>query len=406
LELRNLKDEYYCGGPVVELRHWVRRSRPTADFLNLWPQCQKRVVVGTFRGRSAITLACRLLGIGPGHEVLAPAYNCGSEIDALLHAGAQVVGYRVSRRGEIDLDDIMARRSSRTRAVYVIHYFGWEQPMASLRQWCDGQHLLLIEDCALALFSHGPLGLLGRTGDAAIFSLPKTLGSYHGGLLSLAASPGGGMPALAPAGFAVLWREIQTSLRGAAAGWLEGLALHSGLLSLRRRLRPRLRQPDAGARLPPMPADYYFNPRKYENRALHPRARAAAGWVSWREIASRRRTNYLWLLRALGEIPGVEPFYPCLPEGVCPLSLPLLVQNRNGCVRDLLCKGIQALPWWAGFHRNGVAWSQFPDACWLKNNMLTLPIHHGLDENHLGYVADTAREVFRTSGAGARNSHS
>ena len=124
-------------------------------LIRSWPQLPRSLGDWHLRGRSAVALACRLFGIGPGHEVLVPAYNCGTELDALLHSGAQVVGYQVSRKCEIDLEDLIGRRSARTRAVYFIHYFGWEQPMEELRRWCDDQGLLLIEDCALALFSKG-----------------------------------------------------------------------------------------------------------------------------------------------------------------------------------------------------------------------------------------------------------
>ena len=105
----------------------------------------------THRGRTAVALACGMLGLAAGHEVLFPSYHCGTELDALLHAGVTPVAYRVTRQCEIDLDDLISRKTDRTRAVYLIHYFGWEQPMERLRRWCDEQGLLLIEDCALAL---------------------------------------------------------------------------------------------------------------------------------------------------------------------------------------------------------------------------------------------------------------
>jgi dTDP-4-amino-4,6-dideoxygalactose transaminase len=356
------------------------------------------LVVGTFRGRSAVALSCRLLGIGPGHEVLVPAYNCGTELDAVRYSGARIVAYRVSRRCEIDLADLIARRSSHTRAVYLIHYFGWEQPMEELRRWCDGQGLLLIEDCALALFSRGSSGLIGRTGDAAIFSLPKTLGFYRGGLLSLPQSRTIETPRLTPPGFPALLMEIRHSALVLTLRRLESLGLYGALLSARRHLPGNRRTPDADGAFPEMPADYYFNPELDADRGLHPQARAVAGSVSSAETVYRRRTNYLRIAGALDGIRGVELLYQQLPEGVCPLSLPLLVSNRDACVEALLGRGIPALPWWAGFHQNGVDWSQFPEACWLKHNLLTLPVHQELDERHSDYLAETAIQVFRSTG--------
>jgi perosamine synthetase len=384
------------------MREWLVHP-PSGDLASSWPQLQDRLVIGAYSGRSAVSLACRLLGLGAGHEVLVPAYNCGMEIDAVLHSGAAVAGYRVSRQCDIDLADLAARRSSRTRAVYLIHYFGWEQPMEELRRWCDDEGLLLIEDCALALFSRGPSGGIGRMGDAVIFSLPKTLGFCHGGLLSLPRSRSVDVPRLSPAGFTTWLKEIRHSARSMTLGTLEQLGLYGALLGARRRLGRHSRALDTDAGLPRMPDEYYFNAQTHANRGLGPWASAVASSASCEEIVRRRRHNYLRLAGALDGIPDVKPLFRHLPDGVCPLSLPLLVSNRDAYVEVLLGKGIPAFPWWAGFHRNGIEWAQFPEACWLKHHVLTLPVHQGLDDRHLNHVADTASRVLRSTVAGGGN---
>lgn len=150
-----------------------------------------------------------------------------------------------------------------------------------------------------------------------------------------------------------------------------------------------------------MPGDYYFNPSNDADRGIHPWVYAVAGSVSWKEIVLRRRANYLRLAGAVAGILGLKTLFDQLPEGICPLSLPLLVSNRDACVELLQASGIAALPWWAGFHRNGIDWDQFPDACWLKRNVLTLPIHQGMDDQHLAYVAETAAKVSESAGAGS-----
>ena len=391
-----VKPILYCGGPSVGLWNWLQAKHPGKVLAGSWPQLRDRQVIATYHGRSAVALACRLLGIGRDHEVLVPAYNCGTEIDALQYSGARVVGYQVSRRCEINLADLMARKSERTRAVYLIHYFAWEQPMQELRRWCDEQGLFLIEDCALALFSEGATGNIGRMGDAAIFSLPKTLGCCHGGLLSLSASHMVEMPRLLPAGFSAVFQEIQRSIRVAAFAGLERLGLYGASLAVRSRFRRKQDMRKAVGELPQMPDDYYFNPSEDADRGIHPRLFALAESVSWKQVVHRRHANYLQLAGALDGIPGLKLLYDQLPEEVCPLSLPLLVPNRDACVELLQARGIAALPWWAGFHRNGIVWDQFPDACWLKHNLLTLPIHQGLDDQHLAYVAETATQVFRS----------
>jgi dTDP-4-amino-4,6-dideoxygalactose transaminase len=355
-----------------------------------------RQVVGTYRGRTAIALACRLLGLGAGDEVLIPAYNCGTEFDALLMSGATPVAYRVTRNCELDFDDLGKRKSSRTKAVYVIHYFGWEQPLEKLRKWCDAHGLLLIEDCALALFSTGPSGQVGRVGDAAIFSLPKTLGFIHGGLLSLKSPVDSEASHFTQAGFSTLKSELRQSVRTWIVKLTETAGFYGKILARRRHARFAKVADSGEASFPEMPKDYYFSQETDGNRAIHPKTLRAAYSFDPAGIIERRRYNYARLVEKLRDLPEVTLLYHDLPNGVCPLSLPLAVSGRDACVKMLQDRGIAALPWWAGFHRGGTEWMHFPEACWLKRNVLTLPIHHGIDDRHLTYIAKASVQVFQS----------
>ncbi|MDB6169030.1 MAG: aminotransferase, DegT/DnrJ/EryC1/StrS family [Verrucomicrobia bacterium] len=377
----------YCGSPAVAATEWFRRAGSPVAVSRDWPQFRDRQVIATYRGRTAIALACRLLGIGAGDEVLVPAYNCGSEIDPLLHLGASLAGYNVTREGAVDFKDLAARKTSRTKAVYVIHYFGWEQPMADLRKWCDQHGVMLIEDCALSLFSEGQTGAIGQVSDAAIFSLPKTLGFHHGGLLSLSKSHEVKVLALEPPPADTFRREIRTSVRAAAFRALESVGLYGAALSAKQSLGRKPSTTDDGS-FPPMPDSYYFDPARHENRSMHPQALLAAGGADWEKIREARRNNYVRLAQALGGVGRVKPLFPKLPERVCPLSLPLVVGDRDRFVEALLRRGIGAYPWWAGYHQKSLSWSHFPDACWLKNNVVTLPIHQQLNGRHLSYISE------------------
>jgi dTDP-4-amino-4,6-dideoxygalactose transaminase len=384
---RTMKRVRYCGGPSIGLHKWLLPTCSSNNIVSTHEQFRNRRVIGTYSGRSAIALACKLLGIGPGDEVLVPAYNCGTEIDAIIYTGAKTIGYQVSRRCEIDLADLFARKTKHTKVVYVISYFGWEPPLAELRRWCDEQGLFLIEDCALALFSRGETGLIGQLGDATIYSLPKTLGSIHGGLLSLPESNRCIIPDLILAARATLLSEILNSTKATLFRKLDQLRLYGPLQSI----LGQFKHSDAETEneRPDMPASYYFAPQIHADRACHPLAARVGSSIDWQAIVHQRRQNYLQLFNALTESGNVTPLYQNLPEGVCPLSLPLLVSNRDACVAKLQAKGISAYPWWAGFHRSAIDWSQFPDACWLKRHLLTLPVHQGLKAHHISYMTKT-----------------
>ena len=146
-------------------------------------QLADRDTVFTYQGRYAISLVCRALKIGPGDEVLVPAYNCGAEVDPYVWCGAKAIFYRVDNRASIDLDDIKRRVTPATRIIHVTHFFGWPQEIGELSAWCRERGLYLLEDCALALFSKGAGDTIGKTGDAAFYSFVKSLPVPDGGIL-------------------------------------------------------------------------------------------------------------------------------------------------------------------------------------------------------------------------------
>ena len=96
------------------------------------------------------------------------------------------------------------------------------------------------------------------------------------------------------------------------------------------------------------------------------------------EVVWRRRRNYSELLELTGCIEGVRPLYANLPEGVCPLALPLLVTDRRHADSELAQRGIAVSGWWA--YHPALPWDYFPDACFLKDSTLCLPVHQCLDD--------------------------
>ena len=130
----------------------------------------------------------------PGAVVLCPSYNCGHEIEPLIRLGLRVRCYRVGGDLEVDLDDLRRRMDREVKAVLVTHYFGFGQPLDELKTLCDRRGVFLVEDCAHALFSDNASGDLGRAGDAAVYSIRKTLPLPNGGAV-LFNNPGIPMPA-------------------------------------------------------------------------------------------------------------------------------------------------------------------------------------------------------------------
>src|SRR3970282_22681 len=83
----------------------------------------------------------------------------------------------------LDLEDAERRISPRTRALYVIHYAGFAQPMDEVRSLARRRGLLVVEDCALSLLAAEGTRPLGSTGHLGVFCFYKTLPVPNGGAL-------------------------------------------------------------------------------------------------------------------------------------------------------------------------------------------------------------------------------
>ena len=187
--------------------------------------------------RNAVFHAARLLGL-EGREVLVPAYHHGVEISALTAAGAAPRFVRVDGRMRLDLEDLEAKLSARTAAIYVIHYAGFPQPIDDVMALARRAGVPVIEDCALSLLSADGVRPLGSTGAAGVFCFYKTLPVPNGGALVV------NDPALAGELGAPLGAPLASTLSHAAGSLLSNAALRFGDAGelLRAGLRRHLQQ--------------------------------------------------------------------------------------------------------------------------------------------------------------------
>jgi len=117
------------------------------------------------------------------------------------------------------------------------------------------------------------------------------------------------------------------------------------------------------------------------------------------KIIEKRRSNYKYLHSALFNIPSFSPLFDVFPDNVCPLSFPFLVKDRHRWYNKLSDKGILVLGW-PGYYP-GFNWDEFPEACNLKDNLMTLPVHQDLDTNQMEYIASCviqiAEEIYKSN---------
>lgn len=383
-------DPPYCGPRGVGMLECLSAAGQ-GGALPAWPHFVGRQVFPTHRARTGLWLLADLAAIQPGDELLAPGYNCGSEIAPFVRRGINVRLYRVDSAGRIDLQHAAERMSRRTRAMLVVHYFGWPQPLREVVSFCAAHGLLLIEDCALALFSESDGGPVGTAGDAAVFSFPKTLSVPDGGALACRNAPWATSARLRRPRWREVGRRMLPLWKARVLGVSARIGMHRPTRWLSAALFGQRRSDIESVDRPDMPSDYYFD----ERLAGLDVSRITAGIlrrVAPERVRSARRRNYTRLSELLAGVPEIRPLFGGLPPGVCPLVFPLLVDDRRTWLAALHARGVPAIGWWAGFHR-GLLWDEVPEACELKSRVIALPVHHEMRFDAVDYVGNTVRQL-------------
>jgi len=376
--------------PGLESGVLFGHSGQSRSIVSRWPQFQRDFVILTYRARVGIVLILKDWNIQPGEEVLMPAYNCGTEVDSVLWSGAKVVFYRVDRRASADWHDVKSRITDRTRVLYVIHYFGWPQDLSEIAGFCKQKGIRIIEDCALCLFSCGSQGPLGMAGDAAVFSFPKTLGVPDGGVLTARGAMMKKEPLLQSPPRKESLRKSLPLIKRAFVRRLEAAGVY-GFAASALSKSWRRRKPQQDGEFPDMPASYYFDKKMVDWRPSRLSLNLLAQCSPQRVVDVRRR-NYQAVSDALQYVGGFEFLFTELPEGVCPLGFPLVVNDRKRMTEALNQAGIAAMAFWQGYHR-GMTWDEFPEARFLKDHLLVLPIHQQMALEHIGYMTQCVKAL-------------
>lgn len=144
-----------------------------------------RYALGVTSGTAALICGLQGLGIGPGDEVIVPAYTWIASASAVLAVGAIPVVAEVDESLTLDPADVEARISSATRAIMPVHMRGVPAQMDALMAVARRHDLKVIEDVAQASGGSYYGRMLGSIGDVGCLSLQfnKIITSGEGGMV-------------------------------------------------------------------------------------------------------------------------------------------------------------------------------------------------------------------------------
>jgi hypothetical protein len=344
-----------------------------------------RNATGIPYARVGILLGLSDLGLEAGATVLVPAYHCAAMVVPVVAGGWRAAFYDVGPDFRVDPGLLESALVPGTRAVMAVHYFGFVQDFAPLRDWCQRRGLLLIEDCTHAFYrANDPRGPHpGDHGDLVIASCYKFLPAREGAVYRVRGEAASAPPDLPRATFVEqlkdIYAVIENSWFNRAAGWANPLL--GCFVRLRYLGHP---SPVVGALAAPRPSTHEElmavhepRPRRttFLSRRIAARAREGAG-------AEARIGNYRKLAAMLEGASGVV--IPALRPGMVPYALPLFSDRIDEVIGRLARENVRyqrfGLPPWMAF-------DPFPNAARLARTGVQLPIHQSVTPADLDRMA-------------------
>jgi dTDP-4-amino-4,6-dideoxygalactose transaminase len=317
-------------------------------------------------------LVLAALGIGPGDEVIVPAFTWVATANVVLYCGATPVLADIDNRTfNIDPADIAHRITERTKAVIVVHLFGLCADMDAIHKVVPAG-IPIVEDCACAAGATHKGMSAGTLGVAGVFSFHprKSITTGEGGMV--------------------------TTNDAALADRCDQLRNHGAAISEEIRHKgPR----------PYLLPDFNLLGFNYRMTDLQ----GAVGLVQLEKLDNFIRERQTWAEYYIEELRGISWLTtPKSPEGgqhawqsfvttVDPQTAPA---PRNEIMERLQAAGISTRPGTHAVHmlayyreRFGFVPGDYPDAYDADQNSMAIPLHNRMTPDDYSYVVEAIKRL-------------
>lgn len=366
------EDEWQaCRDPIMS--GWLTQGPQVARFeKGFADRHEVKHALAVTSATTGLHLALAAIGIGPGDEVIVPAFTWVATANVVLYCGATPVFVDVDRAtNNIDPADLARKVTSKTKAVIVVHLFGLCADMDAIRAVLPAG-VRIIEDAACAAgaaYKGTPAGALA---DAGVFSFHprKSITTGEGGMLTTNDD-----------GLA----DVANMLRNHGAAISEEQR-HKGprpyLLPEFNLLGFNYRMTDLQAAVGNVQLtklDQYIAERD-RWAAFYRQELASLGWLSTPDVPTDGR--HAWQ----AYVTYVDPATAPIP--------------RNDIMERLQAAGVSTRPGTHAVHmlgyyreRFGLAPDDFPGARDCDANTMAIPLHNRMTEADYCYVVDALRAL-------------
>ncbi|NLZ59364.1 MAG: DegT/DnrJ/EryC1/StrS family aminotransferase [Lentisphaerae bacterium] len=184
-QIRALLEPDNCDAGVF-FRYYNQRSK-SEEFEKAYARFSgSKYVLALNSGTSALIAALVAAGVGPGTEVIVPAYTFFASASAVIVAKGIPVIADVDETLTLSPESVEKLITPRTKAIIPVHMLGYPSQMDKLMAIAKKHNLRVIEDAAQACGGSFQGQFLGSIGDFGCISLDayKVIGSGEGGILT------------------------------------------------------------------------------------------------------------------------------------------------------------------------------------------------------------------------------
>jgi perosamine synthetase len=360
-----------CREPVMS--GWLTQGPKVAAFEKAFADYHKvKYALATTNCTTGLHLILAAMGIGPGDEVLVPAFTWVSTANVVLYCGATPVFVDVDPiTNNIDPVELKRKITSKTRAVIVVHLFGLCAEMEAIRAVVPA-HVKIVEDAACAAGASYKGTFAGGLADAAAFSFHprKSITTGEGGMV--------------------------TTNNDELAERVNMLRNHGASISEEQRHNgPR----------PYLLAEFNLLGFNYRMTDLQ----GAVGLVQmgklarfinerqeWADYYRRELATIPWL-RLPAAVLGGQHAWQAFVTYVDPATAPM---SRNAIMERLQAAGIATRPGTHAVHmlgyykqRFGLKPDEYPGAYDCDTNTMAIPLHNRMNKEDYAYVVHCLRQI-------------
>lgn len=355
---------------------WLTQGPRVSEFETAFARRhQVSYAIATTSCTTGLHLALATLGIGPGDEVIVPAFTWVATANVVLYCGASPVLVDIDPKTfNIDPQQVQQKLTERTKAILPVHLFGLCADMDALRSVLP-PHVQMIEDAACAVGAVYKGRSAGALGDVGVFSFHprKTITTGEGGMVTTSNT-------------ILAEQMIQRRNHGASLSEEERhhqpkpfLLPNFDVLGFNYRMTD-IQGAVGSVQLQKL--DMFLEERRH-----------------WAAYYTQAFSEIDWLQLPPSDINGTQHGWQSYVVSILPDKSPL---SRNAIMEILQAKGISTRPGTHAVHmlgyyqdRFGFKDHDFPNARFASENSMALPLHNQMTAEDYDYVVQAITTLGR-----------